>query len=285
MKTRPQIFQCCFLAFLLAGMSQLHAASFVDFNTVGDMGGKFFGAVSSGTVAENYAEAAGIGISGSRALDTTGTSNNYTTLIFNQESFSLANIGDSVTVSAFALRRADVNPGNVSSSFLRIGLTDGSTNDNNRLTGGNGNAIALDVYSNIPTTSDFTDVIFRYSNKVSTVSFATVAGGTSTLTTGNWYKLTGTFTNVGSGNLSISGTLDDYGTAGTTYQSTVRTISSSNFANSGLIADTTLFAAVLARQDGGSDALDNFAVTSVPEPTSLALLGAGALGLLLRRRR
>jgi len=36
---------------------------------------------------------------------------------------------------------------------------------------------------------------------------------------------------------------------------------------------------------GGTDRVDNFTVASVPEPSTFALLGVGALGLLLRRRK
>jgi hypothetical protein len=45
--------------------------------------------------------------------------------------------------------------------------------------------------------------------------------------------------------------------------------------------------ASLASGFNGTDeviALDNIVVTTVPEPTSAALLGLGALGLLMRRR-
>src|SRR4051812_909542 len=86
----------------------------IDFETPGDLSSKFFGAVSGGTVAENYVEAAGIGIGtpASRAIDTIGTSTNYTTLIYKSESFSIFRTGDAVTVSAFAKRMNDANPSN-----------------------------------------------------------------------------------------------------------------------------------------------------------------------------
>ncbi len=35
---------------------------------------------------------------------------------------------------------------------------------------------------------------------------------------------------------------------------------------------------------GGTDRLDNFTVTSIPEPTTMALLGLGAAAMLLRRK-
>jgi hypothetical protein len=269
---------------LLAGSA--HAA-LVDFNTAGDLNTNFFGANSGGATSDNFVEADSIGIGGSRALDSIGVGTGYTTLIYNQASYALANVGDSITVSAFGLKQDDINATNGSGSFLRVGLTDGNNNANNRITGGTGNAIALDVYNNTATAANFTDVIFRYSNKVGSVAFTNVAGGASTLVSGNWYKLTATFTNVDGTNISIAGTLDNYGTDGLTYNSTVRTIAASNFSNAGLIADTTLYGALLARQDGGANAVDDFSITAVPvpEPGTIGLLALGICGLLITRRR
>ncbi len=268
-------------ALLAAGTA---SAAVVSFNTAGDLANNFYGANSSGTVANNYAEANGVGIGNpaSRGLNTIGIDGNYSTLIFNQESFSLANMGDSVTVSAFALRRDDTNPGDNSSSFLRLGLTDGNASANNRLTGGNGNGIALDIYRNAGTPA--TDVIFRSYNKVGSGTLATLAGGATTLTSGNWYKLTATFTNAGSNNISISGLLENFGTDGTTLVGTTRTIAPFTLANAGLAADSTVYGAFVARQDGGSDSVDNFSV-AVPEPGSALLAFCGGAGALLVRRR
>lgn len=267
-------------------------AAVVDFNTGGDLANNFFLASSAGTAnpSTNYVETNSIGVGSSRAIDTVGisTTTEYITAIYKNQSFPFNSANDAIEVSAFAEKRNDSNFNNQSSTFLRVGISTGNSSSNDRFTGGSsGSSVALEVYNNLATGSDFTDVIFRFQNKVNGAApvFATLGGGTpvvKTLTNGNWYKLTAVITNLGSGSVQVSGTLEDYGVDGTSSPTLIQTITPSTVTNAFITADSTVYGGFIARQDGGSDAVDNFAV--VPEPAFAGLALVGVISLLRRRR-
>ncbi|MEI7767837.1 MAG: PEP-CTERM sorting domain-containing protein [Phycisphaerae bacterium] len=115
----------------------------------------------------------------------------------------------------------------------------------------------------------------------SSSSFATTGTAAQwTATDGNWYFVAATFTKSGNNlltNLKIVNS-DNAGVLGTTVFDQTGTLANSVVAN-----DTTVYGGFRAYANGGMAAIDN--VTVVPEPTSLSLLGLGAAGLLLRRRK
>jgi hypothetical protein len=109
--------------------------------------------------------------------------------------------------------------------------------------------------------------------------------GDFSLTAANWYKLTATYTDVGS-SFTYTASVQDFGAAGTTVGSVVQSISGSLAQTSLSGSDTTAWAAFRANGHVSNNkvlALDNFAV--IPEPGTLALVGVALGSLLLFRRR
>lgn len=110
-----------------------------------------------------------------------------------------------------------------------------------------------------------------------------------TAATNNWYKLSVSITKTATADtFSVSGSVEDWGAAGTSFSSSVRSFSGQTVTNAGLYADADLFAGFFARQTGGNPiqiaAVDNFSV--IPEPSSFAAIaGLGMLGFAASRRR
>jgi hypothetical protein len=103
---------------------------------------------------------------------------------------------------------------------------------------------------------------------------------------GDWYQLSGTFINVGGGNIEASGFLQNFGTDGQTPGAVVYTFPTRLLNSSDIATDATVYAALRGFKADGLNMADNFsAVTVVPEPgtASLFLLGLGAM--LLRNRK
>jgi len=121
-------------------------------------------------------------------------------------------------------------------------------------------------------------------------------GTTFTYAAGHWYQLNVniTETNTSTGVFNITGSVVDFGTAGTAAGATVSLFPSNGTATftDANLAGTLGQALWAGWRDAGNGtnpdmatAYDNFAVSSTPEPASVALLALGGLAGLARRRR
>jgi hypothetical protein len=173
------------------------------------------------------------------------------------------------------------------------------------VTGSGGTPITLGFAGNT-TTSLFTgggpgDMILARINKPGTntgqLTIQTRVSGTGStpatgslssfaLTNGNWYFLTSTLTRTGTANqfsftTSISNASSD-GTIG----SLIDSIAATTLTSAALYADDSLFAGFRGFASNGLGAVDNFAISQIPEPSAFAALaGLGVLGLAASRRR
>ncbi len=114
---------------------------------------------------------------------------------------------------------------------------------------------------------------------------AITTGSALTLTNNAWYQLSYTLTQTATADtFSASVSLFNATAAGGVLSQVGTTVSNAAMINAGLYGDTTLYAGV--RKNSDLVVMDNFSVSQVPEPTSLALLfgGLGAAFMLRRRR-
>ncbi len=207
------------------------------------------------------------------------------------------NVGDSVTMGLF-FQRAESTVPEGGARITALGLsTSGDALDSN--TGGLGTAVSgqgnfgLIIQLNGATASGVTAARLRTFDSASGAA-PTNSGFLKTfnLTNNTWYKFEATFTMTATDNTwSVSSTLQDWGTTGTSFVGDVFTLSPTIVASSGagLAYDDTQLFAGFSGASTHAKAVDNFSLTTtsaIPEPsTYAALVGLGALGFVALRRR
>lgn len=281
----------CFLVPMICGLSAMPVAAragLVDYNTPGDLAANF--SLNDDGAGNKYSEVAAGGLGGSRAIASGFPVDAvHTTALFDQSSFGFANVGDSVTVSQFVLRQDDAGfP--FEFSFMQLGILQNTT-------GRLGIDIGTDSYVSLRVLSDTTSptgVLLQSEVRGSGDSSRTqqnTTGQSASLIAGNWYRFTATFENLSSTAVRITGALEDWGTTGSAFQSTILDLPASNLqstvdlsglAGSTVLGDGQVWGGWRGFGAGGGALYDNFSI--VPEPTTLALFGIGAV-LVLRRRR
>jgi hypothetical protein len=230
----------------------------VDFNTPGDLAANF---IQSPTSANAYSETNGIGVGGSRALDVAifGVNDSGVDTSVHNGASHFSSVGDHLTTSLYVLS-GSFNTGLPTLELGFLGNTD-------------------QTLSSSDTTARYLAVKFtRFSSKLEIDKKATTGGSTitgpftGTIIDGHWYKLSVDLVNLGSENVQLTASLDDYGTSGMASPTTAISISPTVVSSiPALTGDATVFAGFLGHTSGGADAFDNFSLL-VPEPGSLLCL-------------
>ena len=273
----------------LAALSGLARADSVDFNTPGDLTGKFNLNFQNGT--DGFAQVTSGGIGNSGAVDVTANNPPDVTAVYNVRSFNPAD--GPIRLQEYVKILPQYATAN---RLLQLGLLD-DTSLGRQLNGG------------APATADYISarVFPTAASGATTGAFtwqvqsgqATGAGNTATtnltqspdfqLILGDWYLLTVDITRTGTANtFSVGGSIQDFGIDGLTPGAT-NTFAPANISanTTDIYNDTTTFAGFRGHAGtGGADLYDNFSVTQVvPEPASLMVLAGAAMIGLIRRRR
>jgi len=295
---------------LLAGLgffalSGLAYADSVDFNTAGDLTGKFTLNNQTGTAATpgfpGFSQVASGGIGGSGAVDiTAGPSGTLdVTAIYNVQSYNPAN--GTIHISEYVKILTQYgDAGVVGDRLIHLGLVDDLA-ANHQLNGGApavADFISARIFPTAAPAAGATTGPFVWQVQAgqaptasgpNTATFNNAQSAAFNLILGDWYLLTVDITKSATPNLfSVGGSLQDFGTDGLTAGATMTFApENSNAGATDIYADTTVYGAFRGHAlRGGADLYDNFSITqTVPEPASLGLLGLAAMALSARRKR
>ena len=291
--------------FLLAAGAHSVSAALIDFNTPGDLAANF---TLSGT--SNLDEVASGGTGNTGALDVKQKTGGVDPPAAVWASFDPLPIdftaaGDVITISMDFLPSAKLADGG---NAIRLGIVTASGNaldgpaaqlklaDANE---GSGNSIGIPTGNQVEIGLNLQDGFFGNS----TLSLAYDESGVDPDTNLynpnddqlHWHRLVGTFSLIGTDGIDGKVELFDLGTNGTSVPSLIGDFTISRPDGTGGVgagprSDSEVFSAFYADQglqnkkNRGADIVDNFSVTVVPEPASLALLVVGLLQLLRRER-
>jgi len=278
-------------------LNGLAYADSVDYNTPGDLAGKFTINNQTGTAVTpgfpGFIQVSNGGIGDSGAVDiTAGPSGTLdATAIYNVRSFNPAD--GPIRISQYVKILPTYTAGD---RLIHVGLID-DTATNHQLNGG-APAVADFISARIfpvPNTplGTFTWQVQAGQAPVpagpNTGTFNNTQSANFNLILGDWYLFTADFTKTATPNVfSVGGSLQDFGTDGLTAGATTTFAPENSSASApDIYADTTVFGAFRGHAStGGADLYDNFSITqAVPEPASFGLLGLAAMALTSRRKR
>jgi len=267
---------------LVASLTSLAQNVSVDFNTPGQLDSNFniYQNATPGA-GSPYAQypIGGVGNGGGVAVLAPGaTVTPDSTGIYKSQSFNFSSTGAQLTISEY-LNIIPVSGGG--NRLLQLGFVNENTS------GMNGNAGLAFMSLRLSTVGSSGNTYTpAYQDKTAAGSTVnTTLAPNVNLTSGDWYRLTGTFVNQGSGNFQVSGLLEDYGPTGVSSPVTVFTFAPQTFPNTEMTSDGAVWAAFRSFHNDGANALDNFKAQAVPEPAVLALWMSGLLGLTVCLRR
>ncbi len=259
---------------VLMGASARGASVLVPFDTSAQYSGNF-NEVVAGTDGLTWSSANGAGGTSGRINVTQGASAD-TTAVYTPATYNLT-AGGSTTISLYFLTPTTIGT-NSQVTVAQVGFSEDTAQG--FYSSGGQDYISARVRSFTTGTTYIMEGVFGNNGTASIVN-ATAA---FSLTTNTWYKLSATFTDIGT-SFSYAATVENYGTTGASFVSTVQSISGTQAQTSLSSSDTTAYGAFRANGTTNNKvlALDNFAI--IPEPSTASLI-MGALGMLalLRRR-
>jgi hypothetical protein len=272
----------------------------VDFNTAGDLNGKFTINNQTGTAATpgfpGFNQVTSGGIGGGGAVDiTAGPSGTLdATAIYNVRSFNLADGPIRLSEAVKILPQYTIGD-----RLLHMGLID-DTATNHQLNGGApalADFISARIFPTIAPVAGSPTAAFTYqvqagqsTGTTATATSNNTATANFNLILGDWYQFTVDISKSATPNtFTVAGFLQDLGADGLTPGATLSfgPENSSGVNTVDLYSDTTVFGAFRGHAaGGGADLYDNFSITQpVPEPASFGLLGLAAMALTSRRKR
>lgn len=252
----------------------------VDFNTPGELTGRFnLNAAAGQTI--KYVQTASGGLGNSGAVDLLATTDsNHTTAVCNGGSFSFSNPGDTVTISQFVLRQDALI---TQTPFFHIGIL---SDNHERMDSGTASNSYASLRIEPVASAVATDVATVVETKVNGGSrIRTTVAPNGSLIAGHWYFVSATFAYNSASDILVSGLLEDWGTTGAAFASSVLSFGPTSIALAGadqVNGDSTVWAGFRAFHEGGTNLLDDFSAT--PEPTASLLAGLALIGLLRTRR-
>ena len=265
------------LAFLPFSGGQAQTVSF-DFNTSGQLSTSFnfsHNGVAIGSIPYLQSPTGGLFQSGSvTVLAPSSDTAADVTAVLRTRSFDFSKPGAQLTISEF-VQAIGISGGG--GRLLQLGFVSSSTASLNNVPGTAFMSLRLGTVGSSGTTytPQFQDKT-GLGNAVATGLVPNL-----TLTQGDWYQLTGTFSNIGGGKFQASGMLQDFGPTGDSAAGWIFPFPLQTFTNDDMTADEAVWPAFRSFRNDGAGALDNLVVRAVPEPSMglLWLLGAAALVL------
>jgi hypothetical protein len=283
----------------LFALNGLAYADSVDFNTPGDLSGKFTINNQTGAAGTGFSQMSSGGVGNSGGVDVTaGPSNTLdATAIYNVRSFNPAD--GPITISQFV--KVLPAPYANGDRLLHLGLIDDLA-ANHQLNGGApavADFISARMSPTAATVAGATTGPFAFQVQVaqSTAGAATATdnntqGAPVNLILGDWYQFSIDITKTGTPNVfSVGGRLQDFGadglTPGTVFTFPAENNILTNARSTDIYNDTTVYGAFRGHAaGGGADMYDNFSITqAVPEPASFGIFGLAALAMGARRKR
>ncbi len=255
-------------------------AIYMDFETVGAFTNSFNQVKDPGnygiqSALQVWGEFAGVGVNGSRALDGVRATGDDNTFTYHRTPFNFSRQGAVLRISTMVKAKSNSNNREYQLGFLahtnkvnpEAALT--SQSSSNTCFNGNAGIVFMSARMNRTGGAMTHNLQVQYKHLGGTAN-PSGSNPTATLVAGNWYLLSGYFTNnkTAGNQITFATAVQEMGPAGTTPGSVVMSYNG-NFATADLVNLSEVYPGMRTREDGGADAIDNFAAWMTEGPITI----------------